>query len=99
MRAFTTRPEVRGTAVGTIVDKGGIQHDFGTATSATVSGEQDVFGIANGTIIKTGGKEIVESGGVDNGATISGGMVELKAGRRRAPSRRSRSGRTRDRCR
>jgi autotransporter passenger strand-loop-strand repeat protein len=69
-----------GTAVGTVVDKGGIQDDFGTATSTTVSGEQDVFGIANGTIIKTGGKEIVEAGGVDNGATISGGMLEFKTG-------------------
>jgi autotransporter passenger strand-loop-strand repeat protein len=54
-----------GTASGTSVSAGGIQYDAGMASATTLA---------------AGGIQVVTSGGAINGATVSGGTLELQSG-------------------
>jgi autotransporter passenger strand-loop-strand repeat protein len=75
--------ETGGTASGTHAAQGA-QAVYGAATGAVLAsgGIQDVYagGLASGTSIGSGGAEYVLSGAAFNGATISGGMLELAKG-------------------
>jgi autotransporter passenger strand-loop-strand repeat protein len=64
-----------GTDLGALIS-GGTQFDYGFANGVTVFTGSEVVqsgGIASGTIVRSGGSEMVASGGSDIGARISGG--------------------------
>jgi autotransporter passenger strand-loop-strand repeat protein len=54
----------------------------GTAIDAVLDGgEQDVFGTASGTVVNSGGLQVIEGGGSAIGTTVGrGGTVEVKNG-------------------
>ena len=56
---------IGGVASGTVVSSGGIEFVFGSAIADTVA---------------SGGAEYVSSGGTLNGATLSGGFLEVRSG-------------------
>jgi fibronectin-binding autotransporter adhesin len=73
-----------GTISNTVVDGGspangslasGIVDFGGSAVSTTIrnSGAQDVFGVASGSVVSSGGIEYVDSGGIVSGTTVSSG--------------------------
>jgi autotransporter passenger strand-loop-strand repeat protein len=72
--------ESGGTMSGAMVD--GTLGVVGSAVSATIGSHANatIHGQASGTTINSGGFEYVASGGVEGGATISGGALELASG-------------------
>jgi autotransporter passenger strand-loop-strand repeat protein len=71
-----------GTAIGATISFGGAQYDAGVASNTHVAngGAQVVNGSAIHTTIDSGGFEVVVAGGTVNGATISGGTLDLQSG-------------------
>ena len=58
------------TVTGTVVDSGGFEEIDAPGVAGAVPG-----GVAIGTVVNTGGEEIVESGGATSGTTVNGGLL------------------------
>jgi autotransporter passenger strand-loop-strand repeat protein len=67
-----------GTALGTKIDVSGQQNvdHGGFAIAASIAGNQDIHGEADGGIVSVGGKQTVESDGVASGTTVDGKQVD-----------------------
>jgi autotransporter passenger strand-loop-strand repeat protein/uncharacterized repeat protein (TIGR03803 family) len=69
-----------GTATVTAFNAGGVQQDWGAASTTTLDGgQQFVFGTADSTVINSGG-QVVESGGAVSLTTIHGGEQDVYGG-------------------
>jgi autotransporter passenger strand-loop-strand repeat protein len=73
-----------GLGIGSQVNSGGVEQDWGTASGTAVSsgGTQYVYsgGAAVATTVSSGGYEQVFSGGAANATTINGGTLEVTSG-------------------
>ena len=65
--------ESGGSGSADVVDRGGTLNVLvgGTAFGDTVSGQQTVYGSAGGTIIASGGEELVASGATASATTVA----------------------------
>ena len=65
------------TASGTTISTSGLQlvESGGLAVSATVGGEQDVFGSAAATVVGSGGTQVLEKGAAASGTIVGSGDV------------------------
>jgi autotransporter passenger strand-loop-strand repeat protein len=68
-----------GTAIGTDFVSYAAEGGHGTPRG-TIAGTQYVDGLASGTVVGTGGYQVVNSGGTISAAGISGGTIELQSG-------------------
>ncbi len=76
-----------GSVVNTDVEAGGVQtvEAGGTDSTATIAGEQDVFGSGSGATVLSGGLQQIESSGVATGTTVESAVRSSTRAWSRAP--------------